>query len=366
GHVKKKDGIVNCPTWKEPNAPPKAVVEQVAGQGGGAVDIDALLKAAAMLDDGDESAAAVMKQMYLKYAEENKASKASAKMIRGRSALVLGVNANRRERASGESFLAYVGHGRDPLRIEDDGGSPVSLVSPAVARSLPGVRHLPTKSLLEQFASVESASGHDLGYTGDVEVDLYPVDKNGERSSEKFPVVLHVVANYSGETILLGTQQHTEWDLTTSHKTMTKTITSARGVEVEFPFSVTERGVRLKPSAKAEAVMPTSHDLANAVHEPHLEGGTAIGALAAPVARTRGRYAPLDELGTPSPSVPIAGADGQLRVLADQTDELVQAGLCKWVDGAPATGGRPPPNEADPPPRGTKGTTPRGRRLRGA
>ena len=52
GHVKKKDGIVNCPTWKEPNAPPKAVVEQVAGQGGGAVDIDALLKAAAMLDDG--------------------------------------------------------------------------------------------------------------------------------------------------------------------------------------------------------------------------------------------------------------------------------------------------------------------------
>ena len=54
--MKKKDGIVNCPTWKEPNAPPKAVVEQVAGQGGGAVDIDALLKAAAMLDDGDESA----------------------------------------------------------------------------------------------------------------------------------------------------------------------------------------------------------------------------------------------------------------------------------------------------------------------
>ena len=42
GHVKKKDGIVNCPTWKEPNAPPKAVVEQVVGQEGGAVDIDAL------------------------------------------------------------------------------------------------------------------------------------------------------------------------------------------------------------------------------------------------------------------------------------------------------------------------------------
>ncbi|MGB0675649.1 MAG: hypothetical protein ACPGOU_05435, partial [Candidatus Nanopelagicales bacterium] len=227
GHVKKKDGIVNCPTWKEPNAPPKAVVEQVVGQEGGAVDIDALLKAAAMLDDGDESAAAVMKQMYLKYAEENQASKATAKMIRGvpalgsdLPALVLNVNANGRERASGESFLAYVGNGRKPLRIEDDGGSPVSLVSPATARSLPGVRYLPTKSLLDQFASVQSASGHDLGYTGDIEIDLYPVDRDGERSNEKFPVVLHVVANYSGKTILLGTQQHAKWLMDTSHKTM--------------------------------------------------------------------------------------------------------------------------------------------------
>ena len=126
GHVKKKDGIVNCPTWKEPNAPPKAVVEQVVGQGGAApdIDIDALLKAAAMLDDGDENAAAVMKQMYLKYAEENKASKASVKMIRGRDALVLNVNAQGRERASGESFLAYVSsdcgmRARRPNRLAD-------------------------------------------------------------------------------------------------------------------------------------------------------------------------------------------------------------------------------------------------------
>ena len=371
GHVKKKDGIVNCPTWKEPNAPPKAVVEQVVGQGGAApdIDIDALLKAAAMLDDGDENAAAVMKQMYLKYAEENKASKASVKMIRGRDALVLNVNAQGRERASGESFLAYVGNGRDPLRIEDDGGSPVSLVSPAIARSLPNVRYLPTKSLLEQFASVESASGHDLGYTGDVEIDLYPVDKNGERTNEKFPVVLHVVANYSGESILLGTQQHAEWGMDTAHKTMTKTITSARGVEVEFPFSVTERGVQLKPSAKAEAVLPTNHDNDDDVFAPgwlerHVErciaqghGVTAIGELAAQVAQTRGLHDPLYELGTPSPSVPIAGADGQLRVLADQTDELVQAGLCKWVDGAPSKGETPPKKEAEPPDGSTTGTT---------
>ena len=251
----------------------------------------------------------------------------------------------------------------------------MSLVSPAIARSLPNVRYLPTKSLLEQFASVESASGHDLGYTGDVEIDLYPVDKNGERTNEKFPVVLHVVANYSGESILLGTQQHAEWGMDTAHKTMTKTITSARGVEVEFPFSVTERGVQLKPSAKAEAVLPTNHDNDDDVFAPgwlerHVErciaqghGVTAIGELAAQVAQTRGLHDPLYELGTPSPSVPIAGADGRLRVLADQTDELVQAGLCKWVDGAPSKGETPPKKEAEPPDGSTTGTTRRGRRM---
>ena len=45
---------------------PKSVVNQVNG-----LDLDALFKATAMLDDGDEKAAAVMKQMYVKYAAEN-------------------------------------------------------------------------------------------------------------------------------------------------------------------------------------------------------------------------------------------------------------------------------------------------------
>ena len=42
------------------------IVNQVNG-----LDLDALFKATAMLDDGDEKAAAVMKQMYVKYAAEN-------------------------------------------------------------------------------------------------------------------------------------------------------------------------------------------------------------------------------------------------------------------------------------------------------
>ena len=37
--------------------------------------VDALFKAAAMLDGGDEDAVAVMKQMYVKHAEENAAAK---------------------------------------------------------------------------------------------------------------------------------------------------------------------------------------------------------------------------------------------------------------------------------------------------
>ena len=39
------------------------------------LDVDALFKAAAMLDGGDEDAVAVMKQMYVKHAEENAAAK---------------------------------------------------------------------------------------------------------------------------------------------------------------------------------------------------------------------------------------------------------------------------------------------------
>ena len=79
-------------------------------------------------------------------------------------------------------------------------------------------------------------------------------------------------------------------------------------------------------------------------------GATATGELAAQVAQTRGLYGQLHELGASTPSVNIAGADGRLRVLADQTDDLVQAGLCKWIDGAPSAGTTPSAKEAEPPP----------------
>ena len=139
-------------------------------------------------------------------------------------------------------------------------------------------------------------------------------------------------------------------------------------MEVEFPFSVTERGVLLKPSAKAEAVLPTNHDDDGDVPERVIglaHGATATGELAAQVAQTRGRYGQLHELGASTPSVNIAGADGRLRVLADQTDDLVQAGLCKWIDGAPSAGTTPSAKEAEPPPPdgSAGGTTRGGRRM---
>ena len=83
------------------------------------------------------------------------------------------------------------------------------------------------------------------------------------------------------------------------------------------------------------------------------------------MAQTRGLYGQLHELGASTPSVNIAGADGRLRVLADQTDDLVQAGLCKWTDGAPSAGTTPSAKEAEPPPPdgSAGGTTRGGRRM---
>ena len=54
------------------NSQPRTIVNQVTADG---LDVDALFKAAAMLDGGDEDAVAVMKQMYVKHAEENAAAK---------------------------------------------------------------------------------------------------------------------------------------------------------------------------------------------------------------------------------------------------------------------------------------------------
>ena len=72
GHVKKKDGQVNCPTWTEGSTAPAAVISQVdmvptaAG-----IDLDALFQATNAFDQGDEESLAMIRQLYTKAAEDN-------------------------------------------------------------------------------------------------------------------------------------------------------------------------------------------------------------------------------------------------------------------------------------------------------
>jgi hypothetical protein len=116
----------------------------------------------------------------------------------------------------------------------------VGLISPTKAALLIEqnlARPIPGKSLYDHFSSVVSASGHDLGYTGDLEVTLHPVDGMGKPSVQAFPIKVHIVSKYNGGGLLIGTQQHIQWQLETSYKTGLKTITAKNGVEVTFPFS---------------------------------------------------------------------------------------------------------------------------------
>ena len=88
GHVKMKDGKVNCPTWKPDVQAPKATVQQAAGTpavtsdsetGESLIDADALFAALGEWEgDGDsEGARAVLKQLYAKHTSKG----AKAKMV---------------------------------------------------------------------------------------------------------------------------------------------------------------------------------------------------------------------------------------------------------------------------------------------
>jgi hypothetical protein len=60
------------------------------------------------------------------------------------------------------------------------------LIEQNLARPLPG------KSLYDHFSSVVPASGHDLGYTGDLEATIHPVDGMGKPSVQAFPIKVHI------------------------------------------------------------------------------------------------------------------------------------------------------------------------------
>jgi hypothetical protein len=111
---------------------------------------------------------------------------------------------------SGQQYKALIGLGGncDLEVIEDDGGSPVNLCSPAKAAQLvrqKRARYLDHKSLFDNFNGVVSATGHDLGYLSDVELIVYPIGVNGKPSPHGFPIVVHVVSEYESDSVLIGT-----------------------------------------------------------------------------------------------------------------------------------------------------------------
>ena len=274
GHGKKKWGVVQCPYWVidadgseyyDPNhkpsgaaagAPvaPRAVVDQVAATPvatAAAFDMDAMFEAMALSDAPDDETRATMKQMYLTAANRNAASTKAVALVL--PACALGVSGTA---PSGQNFRARFGADGALGAVEvvdDDSGSPVSLVSPAKAAQLvvQGLaKYLPGKSLFKSFTGVVSASGHDLGYTRDLELTVHPLGLDGRPSKVGFTIVVHVVSEYQSNGLLLGTQQQVLWGMETSCKTGLKTITAPvaqGGAEFTFPFSVTSDGTSIGP-----------------------------------------------------------------------------------------------------------------------
>ena len=116
---------------------------------------------------------------------------------------------------SGQKYQAMVGLGNKlgthPLIIDDDGGPPVSLISPQLASQLVfqgRARPLLGKALHKNFSGVQSASGHDLGYQGDYELELHPLDEGGKPLEQALKVLVHSVSKYESDGVLIGTQQH--------------------------------------------------------------------------------------------------------------------------------------------------------------
>ena len=135
----------------------------------------------------------------------------STKMVR-RPACVLSTLCSA---PSGERYFARIGFdgrlGAANEVVDCDGGSQVSLVSPTtVARliKLGRARGLAQKSLHDNFSAVVSARGYPMDYRYDLSLCVHPIGADGKPLKRGFLVVVHVVSDYQGEGVLIGTQQH--------------------------------------------------------------------------------------------------------------------------------------------------------------
>jgi ribosomal protein L37AE/L43A len=383
GHIKMKQGVWNCPSCEDewgtgaggaaPTGAPKVVVEQITPVPSAiGIDVNAMFDAMAMMDgEEDDGAAAVMRQTYLQKREENVVAAARNQMIRlvrqpDQAHLPCVIQATMGLSPAGQNFLVQISKGAHRGEgfetVDDDGGSPVSLISPQKANQLVQLnlaRPLPGKSLYDHFSSVVSASGHDLGYTGDLEVTLHPVDATGTPSVQAFTVKVHIVSKYDGRGLLIGTQQHMRWQIVTSYKTGSKTITAEDGTEVTFPFSVKTDGTPIgpvkvltgktaPPKEKEVAAAPAAGPLPDANATLSACIAEATQAMAKGVAGAYG-----GAMMESTPDVIMEGSKEDLDRLATLTEEI-QREAKATAHGAPA---REPP-AAEPTPHVKKKTAP--------
>ena len=132
GHVKKKDGQVNCPTWTGGSAAPAAGVRKIDPVPTAAgIDLDALFVATNAFDQGDDDSLAMIRQLYMKAAEDNAAVQRAVVGSAPSSSPIHGAS------PTGQTFLALVGwagvNASGPELVLNDGGSPVNMISSTTA-----------------------------------------------------------------------------------------------------------------------------------------------------------------------------------------------------------------------------------------
>ena len=203
-------------------------------------------------------------------------------------------------------------------------------------------RPLSGKSLYDHFSSVVSASGHDLGYTGDLQVTIHPVDRTGKPSRQGFPIRVHIVSKYDGGGLLIGTQQHILWQLETSYKTGLKAITAEGGAVVTFPFSVKTDGTPIGP-VKVLTGRQAPPEGATALDADRALSACIAAATQVMANGVDGAYG--SALMESTPDVALGGTQEDLDRFATLTEEIQQEATSIAL-GAPTRG----PLEAEPRP----------------
>merc|ERR1712086_995831 len=139
-----------------------------------------------------------------------------------------------------------------------------------------------------------------------------PVDKHGYPSAAAYPILTHIVSEYQGDGILIGTQQQQAWGLVTSYLTGMKTITS-NGTEHSYPFSVSKDGTLVCPALERRK---PSGAQSHSVHGQDLQSGQELQACIAEAAQVVASGVPGafgDSWMESTPSVPLADNSAELR-----------------------------------------------------